>query len=464
MRLDPLLALAHLLSARALLAGSALSLVTLVLTVLFGRVWCGWLCPLGTLLDVLPLRGLRSGTLDGAEFLRRIKYVLLAATVGAALLASLSLLVLDPLTILTRALAAGLWPALGGLVTALEQALYRVEPLRGWVSAFDPLLRPWLISSLPLEYEGSLPTVFLLLAIMMLGILAERFWCRYVCPLGGLLGLVSKLAVVRRLVDPACKGCLVCSRVCPTGTIRPSQGYASDPGECTVCMECIDACPRSMNRFGMAQSRIAGWNAYDPTRRQALASIGAGFLSVGLLRLTSKDAGPLLRPPGASERRLLETCVRCGACIRVCPTGALHPSLGEGGPEGLWTPRLLPRQGYCDYGCTACGSVCPVQAIPPLRLEEKRERIIGTAAVDRDRCFPWSSDRECIVCEEMCPLPGKAIRLEEVPVSRDGVGPSTIQRPIVLEEECIGCGICENKCPVEGEAAIRVKPLEGIEA
>jgi formate hydrogenlyase subunit 6/NADH:ubiquinone oxidoreductase subunit I len=117
---------------------------------------------------------------------------------------------------------------------------------------------------------------------------------------------------------------------------------------------------------------------------------------------------------------------------------------------------LMPRVGYCDYGCNACGQVCPSGAIPPLTLEQKRQAVIGKAVVNRDRCLPWASAMTCIVCEEMCPTPEKSIRLEEVTVTNDSGETVTLQRPYVLRELCIGCGICENHCPLEGDAAIQV--------
>jgi formate hydrogenlyase subunit 6/NADH:ubiquinone oxidoreductase subunit I len=122
----------------------------------------------------------------------------------------------------------------------------------------------------------------------------------------------------------------------------------------------------------------------------------------------------------------------------------------------LWTPVLVPRLGYCDYSCSACGQVCPVQAIPPLSLEDKRKKVIGLAYIDQNRCIPWADNRDCIVCEEMCPVPKKAIRLEPVEVVNAKGARVTVQRPHVIREHCIGCGICEYKCPVNGEAAIRI--------
>jgi formate hydrogenlyase subunit 6/NADH:ubiquinone oxidoreductase subunit I len=130
--------------------------------------------------------------------------------------------------------------------------------------------------------------------------------------------------------------------------------------------------------------------------------------------------------------------------------------LTTAGWEGIWTPILVPRIGYCDYSCNACGQSCPTGAIPALTLEEKRQTVIGHAYVDRNRCLPWASSRSCITCEEMCPLPEKAIQLEEVEVWAPDGKRITLQRPHVDHNRCIGCGICENHCPLGGQAGIRV--------
>jgi ferredoxin len=142
--------------------------------------------------------------------------------------------------------------------------------------------------------------------------------------------------------------------------------------------------------------------------------------------------------------------------MKVCPTTVLQPALTEAGLEGVWTPVLVTRLGYCDYGCTACGDICPTGAIPTLSLEEKRIAVLGLARVDQSRCLPWAYETSCIVCEEMCPVPEKAIRLEEVTGSDAQGREMVLQRPYVVRELCIGCGICETKCPMLGEAAIRV--------
>lgn len=142
-------------------------------------------------------------------------------------------------------------------------------------------------------------------------------------------------------------------------------------------------------------------------------------------------------------------------CIRICPTGGLQPATAAT-PDEFWSPLLVPRWGYCDYSCTACGEICPTHAIPRLSLDIKRTVIIGKAYIDTDRCIAWSDHTDCIVCEEMCPIPEKAIQLVETAVTTASGEPAVVKLPYVERERCIGCGICEYQCPVAGEAAIRV--------
>ena len=463
LRIDPLAVLANLLASRTFVKGMGLALVVVVLTLVVGRAWCGWICPFGTLLDLFSLSNWRGKRAPPPESWRGVKYFLLFTTLFAALFGNLTLLIFDPLTILVRTFTVSLWPVLDRIVTFAEASMYRVPALRDSVSTFDRLVRPALLPQLPIDFRGQVLFGAIFIAIVLLNLFAERFWCRYLCPLGGLLGLLSKAAIIHRQVGSECKGCVICTRSCPTGTIQPDQGYSSDPGECTMCLECLDDCPFDAIFFP-ARLSLAKLQSYDPDRRQAILTFGVAIAGVGLLRsglVTGQDNPYLIRPPGVSEDDLLSSCIRCGQCNRVCPTGCLQPSLTETGIDGLWTPVLLPRLGYCDYSCNSCGQSCPVGAIPPLSLEEKRVRVIGHACIDRDRCIAWAEEEECIVCEEMCPLPEKAIELETVEVF-DATGNLTIiKRPEVVIERCIGCGICEYKCPVVGEAAIRVRVTGG---
>jgi len=455
MRLDPLAMAAHALAARTLLASSLVSLGVIVLTLLVGRAWCGWLCPLGTVLDLFSSRARR--TVRVPESWRAVKHLLLEAIFVSSLCAALVLLVLDPISLLTRTLATSLWPALEQGITTAERALYRLPALRPLVSALDGLLRP-LIGSSPAYFRGALVPVGLLGGLLALNAFAPRFWCRYLCPLGALLGLLSRVGLVRREVDERCTACDACVPLCPTGTIRPDKHYASDPAECTMCLECLSGCPQQAVVF-RPHWRPARPQEYDPRRRAFLATLAATVLGVVLLRgeraIRRRLSGPI-RPPGADEERILSRCLRCGACSRACPTGAIQPALGESGWEGVWTPVLVFRIGYCAYSCNACGQVCPVQAIPSLSLEEKREQVLGWADIDRERCLPWAEGIPCIVCEEMCPVPQKAVALERVELPGENGAPILLQRPHVVRKRCIGCGICEYQCPVSGPAAIRV--------
>jgi polyferredoxin len=458
MRLDPLVTLAHLLASRTFLVSSALALITVGLTLALGRAWCGWLCPLGTILDLFPLRQRRNKAEGPDDSWRGAKYALLLTILAAALFTNLTLMIFDPLTILFRTLTVSVRPALDQIITGAEVGLYGIPVLRPAVSAFDGLVRPKVLPPEPVFYRYTLWYAGVFLGVVLLNLFAHRTWCRYLCPLGGLLGLLSKIAIVRRKVSPDCNQCGVCARVCPTGTIQPEKGYASDPSECTLCLECLATCPHSAAEFP-AHFSIAEWQPYDPGRRQALTSLGVAIVGVGLLRSTmiaTQNHPHHIRPPGAQENNLLSKCIRCGECMRACPTSALQPAVTEAGLEGLWTPILVPRLGYCDYSCNACGQVCPIEAIPPLSLEDKREQVIGQAYIDQNRCIPWADNQDCIVCEEMCPVPDKAIKLEQVEVQTADGKPVSVQRPHVIRERCIGCGICEYKCPLNGEAAIRV--------
>jgi MauM/NapG family ferredoxin protein len=470
LRLDPLGMLAHLIASRTLLAGSALALVVVILTLALGRAWCGWLCPLGTVLDLFSLRRLRAALRPKAtaseraasappEALRNVKYGLLFTILFAALFGNLTLLIFDPLTIFFRTLTTSLWPAVDRIISALEAALFAIPFLREPLSAFDAFVRPSLLPIDPSYYRDAALFAGLFVGLIALNVIVPRFWCRYLCPLGGLLGLLSKVGLVRRQVAAAqCTGCDACARVCPTGTIALGSHGNSDPSECTMCLDCLAACPREGGTFA-PKLGVAAWNHYDPNRRQMLASLGVAAVGAGVLSselAAQRDDPHLVRPPGARENDLLSKCIRCGECMRACPTSGLQPALFEAGLAGVWSPVLLPRSGYCDYSCNACGQVCPVQAIPPLTLDEKRTRVIGAAYINTQRCIAWADHRDCIVCEEMCPLPDKAIKLEEAQVQNADGETVTVKLPHVNRERCIGCGICEYKCPLNGEAAIRV--------
>lgn len=460
-RLDPLAVLAQALASRTFLAGSSLAILVVLLTVVFGRVWCGWLCPLGSLLDIFTLRKKNQKPVDFPESWRRFKYFILLSILIAALFTNLSLLILDPLTIFVRSFTTSFWPAVDAAFTALETVLYPVSFLSEAVGQLDALIRPAVLPLNPALYRYAFLYGSILVGIIALNRLAPRFWCRYICPLGGLLGWISKFSIYRREVTAACRDCKLCANGCPTGTIQAEKGYRSDPSECTVCLKCLDSCRLNGNEF-IIHSQPSSWNSYDPTRRQTLEIFGltAGAVALAQAEPSTRKPNPfLIQPPGALTNNFLSKCIRCGECMRACPTSGLQPAVQEAGISGISTPVLISRIGYCDYACNACGQICPVGAIPPLSLEEKRQTKIGLAYIDENRCMAWADHKDCIVCEEMCPLPQKAIHLLPTDIPHPGGETKRVKLPYVLRDQCIGCGICEYKCPVNGPAAIRIYTL-----
>jgi MauM/NapG family ferredoxin protein len=442
--LDPLSALSVLASSWLLPAGLATALVTVALTVLFGRAFCGWVCPVGTLhqLSSWAMRRLRPGPHHHANRFRphfRLKYLVLVALLVAAMAGTLSIGLLDPLSLVTRSFAAGLLPALSAL-TAGEGQRPRTFALA------------WLTGG-----------VFL--ALLAANRWIARWWCRALCPLGALLGLGARAAVFRIHVDPArCNDCHRCVRDCQ-GADEPFARHRVS--ECHVCLNCVSACPESAITYRAFAPTAAPGGGVDLPRRQIVGAALVGAALLPLLRASSSEASPeAIRPPGARpEAEFLGRCIRCGACVNACPTSALQPSLTTAGIEGLYTPVLVPRHGWCEPSCTRCGQVCPTGAITPLTPETKGwtpaagsgPRVkIGTAFFDWGRCLPWAMATPCVVCEEVCPTSPKAIGLEPADVVRGDSTLVRVQRPRVDPDRCTGCGLCEAKCPIASPAAIRV--------
>jgi polyferredoxin len=450
LRIDPLVALVTLVSAQTLSRSVILGIVLFALPVavlglLTERAFCGWLCPLGTLIDT-------SDRIFASKKARRhvslpwLKFAVLAC-VALGAVAGLSLLFLvDPIVLLTRSLTLGAVPGGQAALKRLAEAP-AVGPLASWLPYVG--LPQWV-------YRSSLVSAGILVGVLALSAMGRRFWCRNLCPLGALLGLTGRAAVLRLRVGEACAGCDACVRACKMDAIKSGEKPTYISSECVSCYSCIGVCPKGqISITGPVRHESRSVQLNVPRRRVLQAgALGIGWALLGKFDVAgarSESGVPvgsphLLRAPGAvAEEEFLRRCVRCAQCIKVCPNGALQPALAEAGAAGFWTPVVVPRINYCAEVCNACARACPTSALEPFEIREKKWLFIGTAVIDRSRCITWNSDRVCLVCDEQCSY--RAVYWQTVDGRR---------RPFVNDHVCVGCGICENRCPVGPDAAIRV--------
>jgi ferredoxin len=451
-RADPLVLVSYLAATWSFTRLLFPALLMVVFTLLLGRFFCGWICPLGTLLDLVSARIGKAAPI--ALFKGNFKYWLLLPLLVSALFNVNLAGILDPIAILVRALTFFLYPLFGNGVRQGWGELYRLlGDNRDYLAPGYNLLRDHLLPFRETFYPLAFLSALMLAAIIYLERFEQRNWCRNLCPLGTLLGLIGRFSPLKRVPISLCADCKACRTACPTSFDRDILQQE----ECILCMECLRAC-----RFGRVRFSFAGFDRGDhpylPERRVLIGGLISGVFLAGSFRFRRPDAqARLLRPPGVeSEGEFLKRCVRCGECMKVCLKSALYPAVMQAGVEGVFTPMVIPRLGYCEYNCTLCGQVCPTAAIPSLPVVEKRRAVIGKAAFDKNLCLPFARKTNCIVCEEHCPIPEKAIR-SEIVVETDPAGKRIrLQKPYVVDELCNGCGICENVCPLEGRPGIEV--------
>ena len=386
-RADPLVLAGYLLAAKSFTLLLLPALLVLILTMVLGRFFCGWLCPLGTLLDLLTGR---IGKRKCPSWLAgNLKYAILFGLLGAAL-AGLNLAgILDPIAILLRALTFFAYPLVGDAARSGWVGLYRVMgDSRDYLAPGYSLFRDYLLPFRETFYPLATSSVLLLVVIFLLERYGTRTWCRHLCPLGTLLGLAARISPIRRTPDRVCGDCGICGDICPT----VDDGKMPDGEECLRCFSCDDACGNDRVRFRFANPFRLRERPYLPERRVLLGGIVGGLLFARGLRWKSAEArARLLRPPGVrDEAEFLAKCVRCGECMKVCLRSALYPAAFQAGVEGLYTPVVLPRLGYCEYHCTLCGQVCPTGAIPNLPKGEKEREVIGKAVLDKNHCLPFA--------------------------------------------------------------------------
>lgn len=586
LEINPLTGLGVLLATRTVYAGLLWGVVTIVLTLVLGRFFCGWVCPFGALqqfMGYLGKRGLnraRKIARNRPHPAQRIKYWLLLFMLAAAAagmlqwvlqtarsgggwfwsLLALSLAMLavmaafklirirrDAAWVAAGALSLGLlleflFPRAGWLVASLQTGL--LDPIALMHRSVNIVLLPLLdaplkvTAALPRAYPGAALIGVLFLLFVLLSVRVPRFYCRFICPLGALFGLLSRWSLWRiGKQQVPCADCRRCEADCE-GACTPTETFRTS--ECVLCLNCLDGCRHGVMGYRITPSAAGEQLLPDLQRRHVVTSIAVGLVAVPMVRMDGMaDANwnpAVIRPPGAlDEAAFLARCIKCGQCMRICPTNVVHPATLQSGLEGLWTPMLNFRTGTsgCQFNCVACSRVCPTAALRPLTVAERMGTgefsasgplRIGMAFVDHGRCLPWAMDTPCIVCQENCPVSPKAIFTRDImqPV-RDGdyeiqavqgdtltlagadwepgqygtgdyfcsvnqmaprpiatntgqaltLGPGDpwpqrpvagltarimlhLQQPFVDPNRCIGCGVCEHECPVQGRRAIRV--------
>jgi polyferredoxin len=474
-QLDPLVGLATVLSTRTLYAGLLWGLATIVLTIIFGRFFCGWVCPFGSIHQFIGFAANRKQPAGARIKLNRyrpaqsIKYWILIFLLAVSALELIVDLVRLPVT---NGLLFGLL-AIAGLFLMIIFALRQTQGnLKVTVLVFLTLIAIWLLLSnifnenqsaaalqiglldpiplvyrsinlivLPLMdqtalkltaaprlYDGIWLIAAVFLAAILLNLAIPRFYCRFICPAGALFGILSRFALWRiGRIGEECSQCHICEKSCEGACTPTSQIRLS---ECILCMNCLDDCRHGLMTYRNTSSAAGEIPGPDLSRRQFLTATVSGAAVIPMLRVSGNLGSGwnpmVVRPPGAlPEKEFLSRCIKCGQCMRICPTNVIQPAGLEGGFEGLWTPALNFRIGTsgCQFNCIACGHLCPTAAIRPLSLDERLGKNsfaaqgavkIGTAFIDRGRCLPWAMDRPCIVCQENCPVSPKAIRTREI--------------------------------------------------
>jgi polyferredoxin len=469
LELDPLVGLATLLTTGTLYAGLLWGLATIVLTIILGRFFCGWICPFGALHQAVGWIGRRRQPAAVQARLNRpsrwqvVKYWILTFLLATAAADLINYFVV-PLNSAPRVL--GFLVALVLLVSVVKTKV--PQPARRWLTGFVTIAGLWtataflagdtqllssslqigLLDPLPLLhrsvnltllplidetpiglteksrfYGGAWLIGSIFLTAVWLNLKIPRFYCRFVCPLGALLGIAARNAIWRIGKKEAdCIDCHICEKNCE-GACAPAS--VMHIHECVLCMNCREECRHGLITYGTARSAAGEIDFPEISRRQFVVSTLSGLAAVPMLRLNGQLASnwnpQLVRPPGSlPESEFLDRCIKCGQCMRVCPTNVIHPAGLEAGLEGLWTPVLNFRIGTsgCQYKCIACGNLCPTAAIRPITLDERMGKNqyvapgpirIGMAFIDRGRCLPWSMDIPCIVCQENCPVSPKAI-------------------------------------------------------
>lgn len=441
----------------------------LLLTFVFGRIYCSVLCPLGVFQDAAA----RIGRISRKR--RKLPYFYSPA---------MSWLRYGMLAVFIIALFAGV----GGLVALLA-------PYSSYGRMVNNLFQPlWQWGNNLLAYFAeragsyafyetevwmkSLPTFIIaaatFLILILLAVRHGRTYCNTVCPVGTVLGFLSRYSLLRVTIDTdKCNHCGICARHCKAACID-SKEQQIDYSRCVACMNCIEKCRQGAIRYKfhpLAKSTAIGQQAasaseISKTRRSFLSvtalAVGTAVLKAqekkvdgGLATIEAKkipERNTPITPPGSlSLRNMAQHCTACQLCVSVCPNQVLRPSTDL---VKLMQPEMSYERGYCRSECTKCSEVCPAGAIRPISKEDKSSTQIGHAVWIKENCVPLTDGMDCGNCARHCPTGA----IQMIPSATDG--PDSPKIPVVNVERCIGCGACENLCPARPFSAIYVEGHE----
>ena len=439
--IDPLVSLSTSLAARQWVWSISCAGLILAVCVFIPRAFCGYFCPLGTTIDLfdwLISQRIKRFRISGSGWWVHIKYYLLAGVLIAAVRGVLLSGYVSAIPVVTRA------------------ALLVLEPLQ------SGLLRGWrLVPGIQFEHLISL---ILFMVVLGLGLLQPRFWCKYVCPSGAVFSVFNVFRLTHRHVEKSCIHCNKCVEVCPFDAIK--SDFTTRGTDCTFCQTCAGVCPTQAIKFVERGNRIELKVLNEPPteegrlgRRGFLSLAGgsslavAGGLSVSSLIRPADDLKSVpVRPPGSvPESEFLQLCIRCGECFKACPNNVLQLQGLEHGLSGLWSPHVNADWAGCESSCNACGQVCPTGAIRSLPMEEKSVTRMGLAIVDPETCLPFVGREACDLCVQECQTAGyHAIEYIQVGTQTDRQGQpmegTGFLAPVVLEDKCVGCGLCQTRC------------------
>jgi len=431
-------------------------IIIIVLTILTGRTYCSFLCPLGALQDVFSR--------IGGRFKRRYKkygyktpytitrYFILALTTGIMIMGGTYVLaILDP------------YSTFGRFMTYFAKPLVLLgnNLFANILGHFD-IYAVYKVDVKLFELAAYVAPVIFLLVVGVLSFRYGRLYCNSICPVGTFLGLLSKVSFLRvKFVDnDACTRCGRCAMSCKSSCID-FLNRSIDTSRCVNCFNCIDIC----NEGGIAYTTLFSKSKpkaeeTDNSRRKFVS--GAALLLVSLPALArrqdevvqvSKDSTikedrlyPVTPPGSVSIANFTSRCTACSLCVTACPTKVLQPSFTEYGITGMMQPRMDYKTGFCNYECTRCNEICPTGAIMPLKLEAKKLTQIGKAVFIKENCIVYDQKTDCGACSEHCPT--KAVSM--VPFE------DYLVIPEVNDTICIGCGACEYACPATPYKAIFV--------